>query len=264
MPDIEKLCSDLRDEHEALDAVVVSLSDEEWDLVTPAAPWTVRDQIAHLSFFDGAAAMAVASPDDFLSSLSAAAEDVEGYMNAPLEEARVKPVVDVLEEWRSSRNAMLDVFRRVEPGVRIPWYGPAMSPASFISARLMETWAHGQDICDTVGTVLPATSRLKHVCHLGVRARGYSYVVNSMDDPGTDVTVRLTAPDGTIWEWGSAETDVITGPALDFCLVVSQRRHLDDVDLSVTGPDAVRWMTIAQCFAGPPGEGRRPGQFSKG
>jgi hypothetical protein len=54
----------------------------------------------------------------------------------------------------------------------------------------------------------------------------------------------------------------VTGTALDFCLAVTQRRHLDDTALKVKGPAATEWMSIAQAFAGAPGGGRRPGQFA--
>ena len=56
-------------------------------------------------------------------------------------------------------------------------------------------------------------------------------------------------------------TDRVTGEALDFCLVVTQRRHVDDTNLVVEGPLAADWIAIAQAFAGPPGAGREPGQL---
>ena len=54
------------------------------------------------------------------------------------------------------------------------------------------------------------------------------------------------------------------GPALDFCLLVTQRRHRDDVAIGVEGRAADEWLDIAQAFAGPPGDGRQPGQFPRG
>jgi hypothetical protein len=48
----------------------------------------------------------------------------------------------------------------------------------------------------------------------------------------------------------------VRGPALDFCLLVTQRRHRDDLDLRISGPVATEWMSIAQAFAGGPGNGR--------
>jgi uncharacterized protein (TIGR03084 family) len=77
------------------------------------------------------------------------------------------------------------------------------------------------------------------------------------------VRVELTAPDGAVWTWGPAEAeDRVTGPALDFCLLVTQRSHRDDLSLAIQGPAATEWMSIAQAFAGAPGPGR-PRPFSE-
>ena len=73
----------------------------------------------------------------------------------------------------------------------------------------------------------------------------------------------LDAPDGSQWEWDEAGTDSVRGPALDFCLVVTQRRHRDDTALEVDGDAAQEWISIAQAFAGAPGNGRKPGQFAR-
>ncbi len=263
MPDISSLCSDLEAEHSALDAVVASLDDTTWDTPTPAPPWSIRDQISHLTFFDETAALAVSDPDGFLASLGEAAADIDAYMNAPLTKGRGMSGAEVLEWWRSSRAATLEAFSTLDPSLRVPWYGPPMSPASFISARLMETWAHGQDVVDALGVTRQPTDRLKHIAFLGVRARPYSYIVNSRAEPDGDVRVELTSPTGESWSWGESDSDLVEGSALDFCLLVTQRRHIDDTDLVVSGPLASEWIGIAQCFAGQPGGGRSAGQFPK-
>jgi uncharacterized protein (TIGR03084 family) len=134
-----------------------------------------------------------------------------------------------------------------------------MSAASSLTARLMETWAHTQDIADALGVTREPTGRLSHVAHIGIGARAYSYAVRGQPVPDTPVRVELTAPDGTLWTWGPDDaTDRITGTALDFCLLVTQRRHRDDLALVVAGPAAGQWVAIAQAFAGPPGPGRPP------
>lgn len=262
MADLNALIADLRAEHAELDDVVSGLPLGNWDRLTPADPWTVRDQVSHLTFFDEAAAQAISDPDAFTEGLQEAAADVQGYMDAPLVKGRGMEPAEVLEWWRSGRDAMLNAFAKADPSQRVPWYGPPMSPASFISARLMETWAHGQDIFDALGLRRDPTARLRHVVHLGVRARGYSYVVNGMTQPPEDVRVELVAPDGEVWSYGEPNENRIAGSALDFCLVVTQRRHLADTSLVIEGPAATEWMSIAQCFAGPPGTGRVPGQFA--
>ena len=50
---------------------------------------------------------------------------------------------------------------------------------------------------------------------------------------------------------------------MDFCLLVTQRRHVADTALVPEGDIATEWLTIAQAFAGPPGAGRQPGQFAR-
>lgn len=260
MIDLDEICGDLAAEHADLDALVAPLDTDGWDTPTPAQGWSVRDQISHLAFFDRAGATAVRDPEAFGESLTELLADIEGFMEKPLIEGRSLTPSEVLARWRAARGEMLEVFRDADPGVRVPWYGPPMSPASFISARLMETWAHGQDVADALEVKRTATRRLRHVAFLGVKARPFSYSNRGMTVPEGEVRVELDGPKGETWTWGSG-ADVVTGSALDFCLVVTQRRHLTDTDLQTDGPLAAEWMDIAQCFAGPPGPGRNPGQF---
>jgi len=169
-----------------------------------------------------------------------------------------------LRDWFTRvRNDLLAVFAGLDPAVRVPWFGPSMSVASSLTARLMETWAHGQDIADTVGVHRAPTHRLRHVAHIGVGARPFSYAAHQLPMPAEPVRVELVAPSGELWTWGPADAaNLVTGPALDFCLLVTQRRHRADTAVVAAGTAADQWLTIAQAFAGPPGSGRVPGQFA--
>jgi uncharacterized protein (TIGR03084 family) len=263
MADPSVIVDDLRAEHAALDELVADLDEPTWDLDTPAEGWTIRDQISHLAFFDEEAEMAVTDPARFNDHLHEIAADLQAFVDAPTIRGRALSPTEVLAWWRDSRASMLRAFDEMDPGERVPWYGPPMSPASFVTARLMETWAHGQDIVDALEIVRPATPRLRHVAYIGVRARRNSYAARGMEMPEGDVKVELTGPGGELWAWNTDASDGIAGDAVDFCLVVTQRRHPDDTDLVIEGELATEWMSIAQAFAGPPGEGRAPGQFPK-
>jgi uncharacterized protein (TIGR03084 family) len=258
---MEQICADLVAEHDALDAVVAGLTEGQWDTPTPAPGWTVRDQVSHLWFFDQRALMALTDPEAF-------AADARSLMAAGGTEASVRPGREIsgaamLSCWRADRAELLAVARTVDPSARVPWYGPAMGARSFITARLMETWAHGQDVVDALGARREPTARLRHVAHIGVRARPFSYVTNGRDMPAGEVYVELHTPEGDTLTWGPADgADRVSGPLLDFCLVVTQRRHHSDTSLTITGPLAVEWIDIAQAFAGAPGAGREPGQFA--
>jgi uncharacterized protein (TIGR03084 family) len=179
-----------------------------------------------------------------------------------VEQGRALAPGDLLEQWRRDRTRLVELARTLDPRARVPWYGPAMSARSFITARLMETWAHGQDVVDALGAERRPTDRLRHVAHIGVGARPFSYIANGREPSPAPVRVELVAPSGEVWAWGPEDAaDRVTGPALDFCLLVTQRRHRDDVDVRAEGGAAGEWLDIAQAFAGPPGPGRRAGQF---
>ena len=257
------VCADLAAEHDALDAVVAQLPPSAWDRPTPAEGWTVRDQISHLAWVDERAVEAVSDPERFVAGVARLGEVApEDPMSVGVNEGRAIGPDDVLGWWRRARGRLLDVLVDVDPSARIVWYGPPMGAVSFVTARLMETWAHGQDVVDALEASRPATARLRHVAHIGVTARPFSFVNNGLEPPSEPVRVALNGPSGDEWTWGPVEAaDCVSGDALEFCLVVTQRRHLGDTTLDVRGPIATRWMALAQAFAGPPGRGRRQGQF---
>ncbi len=261
---LDKITSDLEAEQSALSKVVNALSTADWDTPTHAPGWSVRDQVSHLAFFDEAASLAITNHDAFVAEARAAQEagsDLEGRY---LARGRSMAPSGVLDWWRTASSALIAAARTLDPKARLPWYGPDMGAASFITARLMETWSHGLDVVDVVDSDRPDTDRLHHVAFLGVRARPYSYTVRGMQPPETPMRVELTSPSGEKWVLGDKEAaDVIRGTATDFCRVVTQRRHVANTNLEVRGRAAEEWMAIAQAFAGPPGQGRRSGEFAE-
>ncbi len=257
--DLDELAADLAAETAELLALVEPLDDAGWATPTPAPGWSVQDQVSHLAYFDEAAATAATDPDAFQAELEAALADPDGITERIARRGREMQPAQVLDWFRTARAAMVATLLELDPSARVPWYGPPMSVASSLTARIMETWAHGQDVADALGATRATTPALRQVAHLGVRTLGFSFTTRGLEPPTAPVFVSLRAPDGTPWTWGDPDAaDRVEGPALDFALVVTQRRHVDDTDLAVTGSVAAQWMAIAQAFAGPPGEGRAP------
>ncbi|MCP2251289.1 TIGR03084 family protein [Prauserella aidingensis] len=263
MADLEAILDDLDAESAELDELVARLPDTGWQRPTPAEGWTIAHQIAHLTWTDDKALLAAREPDDFGTELLRALDGGEGYVDAgACEIAETTSSAELLRRWRAGRTALRAALAAVPDGQKLPWYGPPMSTASMATARLMETWAHGQDVADALEVVRPPTARLWHVARIGVRTRDFAFLTRDRTPPDAPFRVELTAPGGELWTFGPDDAaDRVTGSALDFCLLATQRRHRDDTDLRAT-PGAEEWLRIAQAFAGPPGGGRAPGQFA--
>jgi uncharacterized protein (TIGR03084 family) len=264
--DLTGLLDDLRAEGDELDALVAELPEADWALPTPAEGWTIAHQVAHLAWTDDRALLSATDPEAFHAEIAEAVRGrrspAELVDDGAEEGTRVAPVA-LLDRWRRGRSGLASALADLPEGVKLPWYGPPMSAASMATARLMETWAHSLDVFDAVGVRRKPTARMRHVAHLGVRTRNFSYGVRDLPPPDEEFRVELTAPDGALWTWGPQDAaQRITGSALDFCLLVTQRIHRDDTDLVAVGADAARWLDIAQAFAGSPGAGRKPGSRS--
>jgi uncharacterized protein (TIGR03084 family) len=257
MIDIDGMLADLRAEGDDVDALVARLPAAGWATATPAEGWTIAHQIAHLAWTDEQAIVAATDAEAFDGLLKEALADPGGYVERGAVDGAAEEPAVLLARWRSGRRRMVDALAALPAGTKVPWFGPPMSVASMVTARLMETWAHGQDVADALGAERVPAARLRHVAHIGVRTRDFAFRSYGLTPPETEFRVVLTAPDGPEWAWGPADAaQTVTGPALDFCLLVTQRRNRADLALTVEGPEPDTWLDIAQAFAGPPGSGR--------
>lgn len=253
--DLTRALDLLKRESEALDAVVGSLSETDWRRPTPAVGWTVAHQIGHLHWADTVAEMAVTGSPEFRKVLDEASDSLTDDTAA---EHAARPQQELLSDWRRQRGRLHEALADADPQKKIPWFGPPMRLLSMVTARIMETWAHGLDIHDGLSREKVPSESLEAVARIGYRTRGFSYANRRLVPPDDDVRVVLTMPDGTQLEYGDPEAkQSVTGTADAFCRVVTQRRHPSEVEISAEGQHALEWLSIAQAFAGPPTEGPR-------
>ncbi len=255
--DMGELLGDLAAETADLRFLVADLNEAGWRTPTPAVGWTIGDQVSHLAFFDDAAVTSATDPGRFRAELAGAVETGQLSTDDIAARYRDRAGAELLAWFDGSRGRLIETFGRLDPAERLVWFGPSMSAASSVTARIMETWAHGQDVADALGATREPTGRLKHIAHIGVRALPFSFVVNGLVPPAEPVRVELAWSGDEVWAWGPDHAaNLVTGPALDFCLLVTQRRHRDDTAIQARGQIADQWLGIAQAFAGPPGPGR--------
>ncbi len=250
-----KQATDFRDESDALYRVLASLSPADYQRPTQFKGWTLNDIVTHLHVWNQAADYALNEPDAFQRFLAKAGPAMmSGDMRAVEHEQQGGHAgSELVEIWRAFYLAMAARFADADPKTRIQWAGPSMSVRSAMTARQMETWAHGQAIFDALGIERTDTDRIGNIAVLGVKTFEFNFANRRQTPPGPAPHVRLTAPSGDIWEWNEDNpSDRIAGTATEFCQVVTEVRNVADTQLEVTGEVARAWMAIAQCFAGPP------------
>ncbi|MBW1835706.1 MAG: TIGR03084 family protein [Deltaproteobacteria bacterium] len=260
---MKQICKDLDAQYQEFDDLVKGLDEPQWYRSTPFFEWTIFDQVAHIAFFDHEALLAIEDLDQFQERAKGLMEVI---MSGGSLRAHTNPLLGskepeaLLTLWRSIRSRLLHRLQRMAVKDRLSWYGPDMSARSFATARLMETWAHSQDVFDALGIKRVNREGLFHVAHIGVSTFGWSFVARNLQAPDIKPRVELSGPAGEQWEWGDpASKERVWGSAEDFCLAVTQRRNAADTGLKWQGEIVAKWLAIAQAFAGEPQDPPPPG-----
>jgi uncharacterized protein (TIGR03084 family) len=255
--------ADLVADGDVVDAMVAGLDSDGWNTPTPATGWTVRHQIAHLAATFKLAGLAAADGAMFEKVASSLSPDFDANVTAAMSSYLAEPDDGLLRRWRQEKGFVERSLAAVPPGQMLPWLVRPLPASLLAAAGMMELFGHGQDIADALGVTRPVTDRLGHVVAFSVRTWDFGYESHGLSAPDVTFRFEITAPSGAQWNFGPADsTQRIAGPALDFCLLVTRRRHHSDLAISASGDEAVKWLDIAQAYRGPAGVGRRPGQFA--
>jgi len=256
-----------REESDALYAILEPLPDTDWQRNTQFNGWTVNDVIAHLHSGNHSAELSLRDGPAYnrMKAERKKMGDEQGLSNLAMTHLWLNGISHraLLRQWRDTCIAVADAFAIADPRKRVPWAGRDMSARSSISARLMETWSHGQEIYDLLGKERVNTDHIRNIATLGVNTFGWTFANRGLPVPPLRPRVRLVSPSGANWEWDAEPKDnnpnLIEGSAAEFCQVVAQTRNIADTQLQVSGDTATQWMAIAQCFAGPPRTPPPPG-----
>lgn len=263
MTDTTAVLADLTAEAAEVDALVAGLAESGWDVPTPAPGWRVREQIAHLTFILRIAGFAAAQPEAFVAMTKSLTGGLDAAVEAALKEFEHDPGEVLLAKWRAERDTAIKALAAVPGDQLVPWLVNPLPPYVLACAGMMELFGHGQDIADALGVRPVRTDRLRHLVGFAVRVRDFGYQARNLTPPETEFRFEITGPSGAVWAFGPEDSpERIVGRAEDFCLLVTRRRHRDDLDVRAEGALADGWLDIAQAYRGAAGEGRRPGQFT--
>jgi uncharacterized protein (TIGR03084 family) len=267
MTDLRNAIAALTADADEVDRLVADLDPNQWQLPTPAEGWTVKHQLGHLAFVFGIAGMAAGEPQSFAALAAQVGTEpgrFDAAVNGALADYLDDPTEVLLTRWRQARDTAIKALAVVPEDTIVPWLVNPLPPAVLARAGMMELFAHGQDIADALGVERVHTDRIANIVGFAVRTWDFGYQARKLTPPVRPFRFELTAPSGALWTFGPDDAaDQVTGPAVDFCLLTTRRRHRDDLAITAQGAEADAWLDIAQCYRGPAGPGRQPGQFAK-
>src|SRR3954468_6287690 len=237
---------DLGAEQERLEALLASLTAEEWSSPSAAQGWSIADVVLHLAQTEEAVAMSVAN---------AARPDLWERGDRALDDSVADAVAaeraagaEVFGRWKSARRNALAALRAADPEQRVPWAATPLKPRVLATTRLAEHWAHGLDITDALGLPFPDTDRLRHVAWLGHRTLPYAFEIAGL--PSYDVYCELTGPDGDTFHYGPPDAEsVVRGAVGEFCRVGARRLAPEQTTLVAEGPHAAEALRVLRNYA---------------
>lgn len=225
--------------------------------------WSIDDIIGHLHLWNVGADLSLCDPAAFDRHVSAFWQAIKGGESRQSYTSRWSGCLTgarLRETWRDFFIPMSARFVSTDSKQRVRWIGPDMSVRTSITARLMETWAHGQAIYDLLGIERISSDAIRSIAQLGVNTRAWTFTNRALQVPAVAPFIELHAPSGQIWTWNEEnDVEVIRGSAMAFCQIVTQTRNVADTTLNIAGTGAKAWMSMAQCFAGAPEAPPAPG-----
>ena len=255
--------NDFYNESKDLYKILINLPIKELETKTLFKDWTFNNIIRHLHVWNYASNLSLLggsewenfsiNVNEYIKSGKGLREFESFFLNS-LEGK------SLLEVWKNFYQVVFKNFKDENPKRRVKWVGPDMSVISSISARHMETWAHGQAVYDSLNIKRNNTDRIINIVIIGNNTFKWSYLVNNYKVPLEAPFLKLVSPSGKIWKFNNPKnSNRIEGLAEDFCKVVTQVRNIKDVNLKLEGSIANQWMSIAQCFAGKAEKPSKPG-----
>ena len=258
---------DFRDECNAVYSILENLKEQDYEMPTQFKGWTFNNVIGHLHVWNYAADISLKDGDEWKNFANSALQALgNGSSMNEFEQTITKGIQgpELLSMWKEYYTDMTERFAVADPKKRVKWMGPDMSVRSSISARHMETWAHAQELYDSLGLDRINEDRIKNIVIIGNNTFKWCFTVHKKTLPSIRPYLKLTSPSGEIWEYNEiSEEHKIEGLAEEFCQVVTQVRNIKDVNLKLTGDIAKEWMSVAQCFAGGAEQPPLPGTRKK-
>jgi uncharacterized protein (TIGR03084 family) len=255
---MDDILTALAEQVDELDSLVAGLDEAGWALPSRCPGWSISDVLLHVAQTNE---MTVASAEGRFTDKAAAfgnrvgtvppGANVDDLAGLAVAAERGRSGKEVYDRWRASSAAQAAALGACEAGTRLPWVAGDLAAITLATTRVAETWIHTGDVAAGLGRELPPSGdRLRPIARLAWRTLPYAFTRAGKTMSGP-VALRLTAPDGTVWEFKPDQpaATTVSGPALDFCLVAARRASPSETALTAAGPDGAAVLELVRTFA---------------
>ena len=251
---MREIVAALATQHEELAGLLDGLGDDGWARPSPCEGWSVADVVLHLAQTDE---LAIASAEGrfpaAVESRAAAigtAGSVDDWADRAVAVDRGVPGPAIGDRWAASAAQLRDVLAACDPHARVQWVAGDLSARTLATTRVAECWIHTGDVAEALGVSLPPTDRLRHIARLAWRTLPYAFAQAGRPPPGP-TAFHLRGPGGATWRFVPEDepVNVVTGDALELCLVAGRRVEATATSLAAEGPDAAAVLELVRTYA---------------
>ncbi len=240
---------DLEGELAQLEAMLESLSREQWLSPSDAVGWSVADVVLHLAQTEESIPLSASIPAE--AGWSDDRTKVDDMVEHWVQRERAEPST-IFERWKVAHRRAVATLRAADADRKLRWAAAPLKPATLATTRIAEHWAHALDIAVPLSLDFPDTDRLRHIAWLGYNTLPYAFQQAGIGPQ--PVFVELTSPSttgrATTWTFGeSSATTRICGTASEFCRIGARRLAPQDSHVIATGPLATQTLQLLRNYA---------------
>ena len=244
----------LAEQHADLRALLSGVDDEGARRESRCEGWTVADVVLHLAQSDELAIASITGvvPENAggtILGIDVNITSTDEWAEASVAQQRDTPWAAVRERWERSAARLVEAARDADPHERVTWVVGKLSVRSLVTTRLAEGWIHTGDVAYAFGRAPDASDRLWHIARLAWRTLPYAFASAGRDAPAP-VAFELRGPGGEPWVFTDGNVEnVISGDALELCLVAARRVEPAATSLQAKGPDAAAVLELVRTYA---------------
>ena len=142
---MQEILSNLVAEQQLLDQYLQSIPVRNWNSKTSYKNWDITAHVSYLAALEDLAHNALKKKGTDFNKYRGP-KGLEKFEKQAIIKGKDMRPQDVIEWWRMSRAAVIEILAKASPGKKITWWKNEIDCKTFAVTKLAETWAHSLDV----------------------------------------------------------------------------------------------------------------------